>query len=52
MTIKITTALILLIATLAAQVQNTVIKAGHFFEARSGKMLDNQMMIIQNGKIK
>jgi imidazolonepropionase-like amidohydrolase len=32
--------------------QNTVIKAGHFFDARSGKMLYNQMIIIQNGKIK
>jgi imidazolonepropionase-like amidohydrolase len=32
--------------------QNTVIKAGHFFDARTGKMIDNQMIIIQNGKIK
>ena len=32
--------------------QNTVIKAGHFFDARSGKMLDNQMIIIKDGKIK
>jgi imidazolonepropionase-like amidohydrolase len=32
--------------------QNTVIKAGHFFDARSGKMLDKQMIIIQHGKIK
>ena len=32
--------------------QNTVIKAGHFFDAQSGKMLDKQMIIIQNGKIK
>ncbi|MCX6331841.1 MAG: amidohydrolase family protein [Bacteroidetes bacterium] len=31
--------------------QNTVIKAGHFFDARTGKMIDNQMIIIQNGKI-
>jgi len=32
--------------------QNTVIKAGHFFDARTGKMIDNQMIIVQNGKIK
>ncbi|CAN5728162.1 hypothetical protein BH10BAC2_BH10BAC2_15650 [soil metagenome] len=32
--------------------QNTVIKAGHFFDARSGKMLDNQVIIVHNGKIK
>ena len=32
--------------------QNTIIKAGHFFDARSGKMLDNQIIIIQDGKIK
>ncbi len=32
--------------------QNTIIKAGHFFDARSGKMLNNQMIIIQDGKIK
>lgn len=52
MTTKITIALILLVSTFISQAQNTVIKAGHFFEARSGKMLDNQMIIIQNGKIK
>ncbi len=32
--------------------QNTVIKAGHIFDARSGKMIDNQMIIIKDGKIK
>lgn len=42
---------ILLFLTLVANAQNTVIKAGHLFEARSGKLLDNQI-IIQNGKIK
>lgn len=52
MTTKITIALILLISTFVTQAQNTVIKAGHLFDARSGKMLDNQMIIIQNGKIK
>ena len=52
MTIKITIALLFLISTLTGKAQNTVIKAGHFFDARSGKMLDNQMIIIQDGKIK
>jgi len=42
----------LLFLTFAANAQNTVIKAGHLFDARSGKMLDNQIIIIQNGKIK
>lgn len=50
MKIKIT--LILLITSLSANAQNTVIKAGHFFDARSGKMLDNQIIVIQDGKIK
>jgi imidazolonepropionase-like amidohydrolase len=52
MTTKISIALLLLISTLNSQAQNTVIKAGHFFDARSGKMLDNQLIIIKNGKIK
>lgn len=43
---------VLLILTLAANAQNTVIKAGHLFDARSGKMLDNQIIVIQDGKIK
>ncbi len=43
---------ILLFLTLAANAQNTVIKAGHLFDARSGKMLDNQIIVIQDGKIK
>src|SRR5689334_468572 len=36
----------------AANAQNTVIKVGHLFDARSGKMLDNQVIVIQDGKIK
>ena len=36
----------------SANAQNTVIKAGHLFDARSGKMLDNQIIIINDGKIK
>jgi imidazolonepropionase-like amidohydrolase len=45
-------ALTLLFLTFAAHAQNTVIKAGHLFDARSGRMLDNQIIVIQNGKIK
>ncbi len=52
MTTKITIAFLFLISTLTTQAQNTVIKAGHFFDSRSGKMLDNQIIIVQNGKIK
>jgi imidazolonepropionase-like amidohydrolase len=36
----------------SAKAQNTVIKAGHFFDARTGRMLDNQMIVIQDGRIK
>ncbi len=38
--------------TLSLCAQTTVIKAGHMFDARSGKMLDNQIIIVQDGKIK
>ena len=31
--------------------QNTVIKAGHLFDAKAGKFLDNQVIIIKNGRI-
>ena len=31
--------------------QNTVIKAGHLFDSRTGKVLDNQMIIVKDGKI-
>tara|TARA_B100000767_G_scaffold121000_1_gene115383 strand:- start:3423 stop:4682 length:1260 start_codon:yes stop_codon:yes gene_type:complete len=31
--------------------QNTVIKAGHFFDSRKGLMLDDQVIVIQDGKI-
>lgn len=44
--------LALLITSLSINAQNTVIKAGHFFDARNGKMLENQVIIIQDGKIK
>ncbi|ULQ51322.1 amidohydrolase family protein [Flavihumibacter fluvii] len=52
MTIKIKVALILLIISLSVNAQNTVIKAGHLFDARNGKMLNNQIIVIQDGKIK
>lgn len=41
-----------LFTSLIVNAQNTVIKAGHFFDARNGKMLENQIIIIENGKIK
>ncbi len=49
-TVKVLT--IVLFLTFAANAQTTVIKAGHLFDARSGKMLDNQIIIVENGKIK
>jgi imidazolonepropionase-like amidohydrolase len=52
MTKKIKITLLLVISTLGIQAQNTVIKAGHFFDSRNGKMLDNQIIIVQKGKIK
>ena len=36
---------------LSSQAQNTVIKAGHLFDSRTGKFLDNQTIIIKNGRI-
>ena len=44
--------LVFLICSLTVSAQNTVIKAGHFFDARKGKMLKNQIIVIQDGKIK
>jgi imidazolonepropionase-like amidohydrolase len=52
MTKNILFLLICLITSLTINAQNTVIKAGHFFDARSGKMLDNQIIVIQDGIIK
>ena len=49
---KTTYFLIFLICSLIVSAQNTVIKAGHFFDARKGKMLKNQIIVIQEGKIK
>jgi len=44
--------LVFLLTSLIVNAQNTVIKAGHFFDARNGKMLENQIIVIQDGKIK
>ena len=52
MTNKIIHLLVLLITCFTINAQNTVIKAGHFFDAQSGKMLENQIIVIQDGKIK
>jgi imidazolonepropionase-like amidohydrolase len=43
---------VIIFLAFAANAQNTVIKVGHLFDARSGKMLDNQIIIVENGKIK
>jgi imidazolonepropionase-like amidohydrolase len=37
--------------SISLQAQRTIIKAGHLFDAKSGKMLDNQVIIIERGKI-
>lgn len=44
--------LLLFISSFTICAQNTVIKAGHFYDSRSGKMLENQTIVIQQGKIK
>ncbi len=36
----------------ALMAQNTVIKAGHLFDSKTGKMLTDQTIIIRDGKIK
>jgi imidazolonepropionase-like amidohydrolase len=40
-----------IISHLSLQAQNTVIKAGHLFDPRTGKFLENQTIIIKNGRI-
>ncbi|UKM66619.1 amidohydrolase family protein [Flavobacteriaceae bacterium GSB9] len=52
MTKKTIFLLVFLITSIIINAQNTVIKAGHFFDARNGKILENQIIIVQNGKIK
>ena len=51
--IKQTIAFILgcIILSLSTQAQNTVIKAGHLFDSRTGKFLDNQIIIIKQGRV-
>src|SRR4029079_16699518 len=41
----------ILVLTGFLQAQNTVLKAGHLFNSRSGKILNDQTIIIKNGKI-
>jgi imidazolonepropionase-like amidohydrolase len=52
MSTKTLLALLLILSAFTSKAQNTVIKAGHLFDARTGRMLDNQTIIIQDGKIK
>ncbi|HUR64830.1 MAG TPA: amidohydrolase family protein [Chitinophagaceae bacterium] len=40
-----------LIFPFSIQAQNTVIKAGHLFDSRTGKFIDNQVIIIKNNTI-
>jgi len=53
--IKLTQTIFFILAcillNLPLQAQNTVIKAGHLFDAKAGKFLDNQVIIIKNGGI-
>lgn len=48
----LTPLLLLLITSFTISAQNTVIKAGHLYDARNGKMLENQVLVIQDGLIK
>ncbi|MBC7937466.1 MAG: amidohydrolase family protein, partial [Rhizobacter sp.] len=49
---KISLILIVLCYGLCLQAQHYIIKAGHVFDSRSGKMLEDQTIIVENGKIK
>ena len=40
-----------IVLNMSLQAQNTVIKAGHLFDSKTGKFLDNQIIIIKNGRI-
>jgi imidazolonepropionase-like amidohydrolase len=40
-----------LLFTISLQAQNTVIKAGHLFDSRTGKILHDQTIVIKDGKI-
>jgi len=43
--------LICITLNLSLRAQNTVIKAGHLFDSKTGKFLDNQVIIIRDGRI-
>jgi imidazolonepropionase-like amidohydrolase len=52
--INLTQRIIILIGCLVSfstQAQNTLIRAGHLFDAKSGKFIDNQDIIVKNGRI-
>ena len=43
--------LFFLIGVADAYAQNTVIKAGHLFDSRTGKVIDDQVIIVKDGRI-
>jgi imidazolonepropionase-like amidohydrolase len=49
---KVNIILALLVSTIIVNGQQTVIKAGHLFDAVSGTILKNQFIAIENGRIK
>lgn len=51
MTKNIKLLLLLFITSFTINAQNTVIKAGHFYDSRNGEMLENQIIVIHQGKI-
>jgi imidazolonepropionase-like amidohydrolase len=44
-------ALVFLILSFTLNAQNTVIKAGHLFDSKTGKFLNDQVIIIKDGRI-
>src|SRR6266403_132926 len=52
--LRLTTFSLLLVAALSANAQNTTvaIRAGHLFDSKSGKVLENQIILIEGEKIK
>ena len=52
--LPLTTFSLLLVAAFSANAQNTTvaIRAGHLFDSKSGKMLENQIILIEGEKIK
>ena len=43
--------LILSTISLTSVAQNTIIKAGHLFDSKRGKFLDNQVIIVKEGRV-